>query len=292
MRVNKITMAIISLSSMSYAQPSISAEIETFWIWVALFALGIVGITILFITSQQSQKMQELQMAMLEAQVMNERAKGQENSVDVELKKETQEKVIQALLFGLEAHFQDFMDVLNDEGFLVKNKEGRYTFDTQKKKGKSGNPLLGVLGADALSYLNPKMAEDLNLQQDYIQSEKKNRKNVKLDPKRLEANLAQIFFNNFINSRAINQAVNGDHKMLFKDPIDVVKRAKGLNAAGVYTNHSITDAGKGITHSFDQVGQLQHLLFESDEFTGKHSGSSQERDDGQLMHAIEKIIVS
>jgi CheY-like chemotaxis protein/signal transduction histidine kinase len=58
---------------MNYAQASVSAEIETFWIWVALFALGIVGITILFITSQQSQKMQELHQFMFDKQLEMEK---------------------------------------------------------------------------------------------------------------------------------------------------------------------------------------------------------------------------
>jgi len=66
-------MAILGLSSMNYAQASVSAEIETFWIWVALFALGIVGITILFITSQQSQKMQELHQSMFDKQLEMEK---------------------------------------------------------------------------------------------------------------------------------------------------------------------------------------------------------------------------
>ena len=73
MQFNKISMAILGLSSMNYAQASVSAEIETFWIWVALFALGIVGITILFITSQQSQKMQELHQSMFDKQLEMEK---------------------------------------------------------------------------------------------------------------------------------------------------------------------------------------------------------------------------
>ena len=73
MQFNKISMAILGLSSMNYAQASVSAEIETFWIWVALFALGIVGITILFITSQQSQKMQELHQFMFDKQLEMEK---------------------------------------------------------------------------------------------------------------------------------------------------------------------------------------------------------------------------
>ncbi len=69
MHFNKISMAIIGLSSMGYAQSSTGTDIETFWIWIALFTLGIVGIAILFITSQQTQKMQQLHQSMFEKQL-------------------------------------------------------------------------------------------------------------------------------------------------------------------------------------------------------------------------------
>jgi CheY-like chemotaxis protein/signal transduction histidine kinase len=66
-------MAIIGLSSIGFAQTDIATEIETFWIWIALFALGIVGITILFITSQQSHKMQQLHQSILDKQLEMEK---------------------------------------------------------------------------------------------------------------------------------------------------------------------------------------------------------------------------
>jgi CheY-like chemotaxis protein/signal transduction histidine kinase len=66
-------MAIIVLSSVNYAQVSPHSEIETFWIWIALFALALVGISILFITSKQSQKMQELHQLMFDKQLEMEK---------------------------------------------------------------------------------------------------------------------------------------------------------------------------------------------------------------------------
>lgn len=73
MHFNKISMAIIGLSSIGYAQVNEIAGLETFWIWIALFALGIVGIAILFISSQQSHKMQDLHKSMLEKQLEMEK---------------------------------------------------------------------------------------------------------------------------------------------------------------------------------------------------------------------------
>lgn len=73
MHFNKISTAIIGLSSIGFAQTSIATDIETFWIWIALFALGIVGIAILFITSQQTHKMQQLHRSILDKQLEMEK---------------------------------------------------------------------------------------------------------------------------------------------------------------------------------------------------------------------------
>jgi len=73
MHLNKISMVIVGLSSIGYAQTNQSVESEIFWVWVALFALGIVGIAILFITSYQTQKMKELHKSLFEKQLEMER---------------------------------------------------------------------------------------------------------------------------------------------------------------------------------------------------------------------------
>ncbi len=73
MHLNKIGMAIVGLNSMGYAQINQSTGSETFWLWIALFALGIVGIAILFVTSYQAQKMKQLHKSMFEKQLEMER---------------------------------------------------------------------------------------------------------------------------------------------------------------------------------------------------------------------------
>lgn len=73
MHLNKISMAIVGLTSIGYAQINQGAESEIFWVWIALFALGIVGIAILFVTSYQTQKMKQLHTAMFEKQLEMER---------------------------------------------------------------------------------------------------------------------------------------------------------------------------------------------------------------------------
>jgi len=40
-------------------------EVETFWVWIALFALGLIGILILFVSSRQMKKIEEIHKQML-----------------------------------------------------------------------------------------------------------------------------------------------------------------------------------------------------------------------------------
>ncbi len=73
MHFKKMGTAIIGLSSIGFAQTNPATQIETFWIWVALFALGLVGIAILFVTSIQSQKMQQLHQSIMDKQLEMEK---------------------------------------------------------------------------------------------------------------------------------------------------------------------------------------------------------------------------
>ncbi|MEN8727148.1 MAG: response regulator [Sulfurovum sp.] len=73
MHLKKISMAVIGLSGMSYAQINESVASETFWLWIALFALGIVSIAILYVSSQKMQKMQQLHQSMFDKQLEMEK---------------------------------------------------------------------------------------------------------------------------------------------------------------------------------------------------------------------------
>ncbi len=74
MHFNKISMAIIGLSSMGHAKVNTDVGQETFWLWVALFALGIVSIAILFVSSKKMQKMQQLHQSMFDKQLEMEKS--------------------------------------------------------------------------------------------------------------------------------------------------------------------------------------------------------------------------
>ena len=93
---------------------------------------------------------------------------------------------------------------------------------------------------------------------------------------KLEANLAQIFFSDFLNTLAFNQIIVGEHNKQFKDSKNVVKRAKGLNASGISASHSTLAPELGINETFDSKGDLKHITFQD----GIEDGIT--TDDGQL----------
>ena len=73
MQINKITMAMLGLSSMNYAQASARAETEMLSMWIALLSLALLCIAILFVTSKQSKKMQQLHRSMFDKQLEMEK---------------------------------------------------------------------------------------------------------------------------------------------------------------------------------------------------------------------------
>lgn len=73
MQINKITMLILGLSSMNYAQASIKSETEMLWMWIALLSLALLCIAILFVASKQSKRMQQLHKSMFDKQLEMEK---------------------------------------------------------------------------------------------------------------------------------------------------------------------------------------------------------------------------
>ena len=77
-----------------------------------------------------AQKMQELQMALLEAQVQNERSKAGENEVDIELKTaKTQSELAKARAVGSEADLKDLDFIHKERGVDVEKEMAKKEFD-------------------------------------------------------------------------------------------------------------------------------------------------------------------
>jgi len=68
MQYHRFILFFIMFSTILFASSTSMQEIETFWVWVALFVLGLIGIMILFISSRQMVKIERLHQEMLEKQ--------------------------------------------------------------------------------------------------------------------------------------------------------------------------------------------------------------------------------
>ena len=66
-------------------------------------------------------------------------------------------------------------------------------------------------------------------------------------------NLKQIFFNDWVNTQAINEILLGDQAVTLKNGVDAIKRAKAQNAATINAASAITSKANGIDHVLDKV---------------------------------------
>lgn len=73
MKLTKIKILLLSLCLVNMAEAGEKMAADTFWIWVALFALAAVGIAILFVSSHQAQKVQHLHQKLFDKQLEMEK---------------------------------------------------------------------------------------------------------------------------------------------------------------------------------------------------------------------------
>ena len=66
-------------------------------------------------------------------------------------------------------------------------------------------------------------------------------------------NLKQIFFNDWVNTKALNEILLGDQAVTLKNGVDAIKRAKAQNAATVSAYSAITAPELGVNHTVDKV---------------------------------------
>ena len=66
-------------------------------------------------------------------------------------------------------------------------------------------------------------------------------------------NLKQIFFNDWVNTKALNEILLGDQAVTLKNGVDAIKRAKAQNAATVSAYSAITAPELGVNHIVDKV---------------------------------------
>ena len=150
----------------------------------------------------------------------------------------------------LEADFKNFegiLDAYNIKGKLSEEVKGN--FATGKNSGKIGQ---------TMAMLNLKT--DVNF------------------------NLRQIYFNDYLNKTAITQILLGDGAISFKDAVDEIKRAKGLNAAIVNAEYFTTDRSKGITL---KNARFDLLTISDRLFRSSTSNALKEATDAQLFMTVK-----
>jgi len=86
----------------------------------------------------------------------------------------------------------------------------------------------------------------------------------------IDYNLAQVFFNDWVNTKSFNQTMSGNEAISLQDAIDQIKRAKGRNAGGANASHSITAPKYGINHTLKGWGSISLFGFEDPGFTKKY----------------------
>ncbi len=73
MDLKKTATIFIGFGMVNFAQAGEMAKADAFWIWVALFALAIVGVIILFVSSHQARKTQHLHKTLFDKQLEMEK---------------------------------------------------------------------------------------------------------------------------------------------------------------------------------------------------------------------------
>jgi hypothetical protein len=92
-------------------------------------------------------------------------------------------------------------------------------------------------------------------------------------------NLKQIFFNDWINTTAINEVLLGDQAVSLKDAVDRTKRGKGQNGAFYSSESNFTAPEYGINHPNKEIS---YVALEEPIGVSSIGGKSIDRADGQL----------
>jgi len=92
-------------------------------------------------------------------------------------------------------------------------------------------------------------------------------------------NLYQIFMNDYVNTMGINDVLLGDQSLTLKDAVDMVKRAKGANAAIISVANELIDKDRGINFP---VREVELLAITDPIRTSKISKKEIEQADGEF----------
>ena len=92
-------------------------------------------------------------------------------------------------------------------------------------------------------------------------------------------NLMQIFFNDWLNTKAINQIILGDQSISLKDAVDKVKRAKMQNASHKSAGTPVFDTNLGVNHA---TNNISFVAFTDPKFKRTYGQGEGDRADAQM----------
>ena len=92
-------------------------------------------------------------------------------------------------------------------------------------------------------------------------------------------NLKQIFLNDYLNTKSLNELLLGDQAMILEDSIKQIKRAKGQNAAGDSIYSPVSNPEFGV---FETTEKLNAIILKEPTIKSEFSGKDIDRSDAQL----------
>ena len=99
-------------------------------------------------------------------------------------------------------------------------------------------------------------------------------------------NLKQIFFNDWVNTKSINEILLGDQAITLKNGVDAIKRAKAQNAATISAYSAVTAPKLGVMHTTDKI--LANV-FEEPIGTSSLTGQDIDKADAILYYTLKGL---
>lgn len=97
-------------------------------------------------------------------------------------------------------------------------------------------------------------------------------------------NLKQIFLNDYLNTKSLNELLLGDQAMILADSIKQIKRAKGQNGAGDSIYSPVSNPEFGV---FESTEKLNAIILNEPQITSEFSGESIDQADAQIYTTIK-----
>lgn len=138
--------------------------------------------------------------------------------------------------------------------------------------------LISNLIEEGLVSIKEGKLENISLPNEYVQPSKGVMSALGFVKNALKLNIAKVAVDDFINTMMYNDMIFEQEVEYFKDAVDMIKRAKGLNAGGPSIYSEIIDPNLGIFHP---TTKMDIIVKPTIEYFGIHKGDKQDRMDAE-----------